>query len=42
MYNTSKNYKIYIKEPSRMFESKIVLGERTFNNDDVIQLNIEI
>lgn len=41
MYDTSKNYKIYIKEPSRMFESKIVLGERTFKNDDVIQLNIE-
>ena len=42
MYNTSQNYKNYIKEPSRMFESKIILGSRTLNNDDVIQLKTEL
>ena len=42
MYNTSQNYKNYIKEPSRMFESKITLGSRTLNNDDVIQLKTEL
>lgn len=42
MYTTSQNYKNYIKEPSRMFESKIILGSRTLNNDDVIQLKTEL
>ena len=42
MYNTSQNYKNYIKESSRMFESKIILGSRTLNNDDVIQLKTEL
>lgn len=42
MYNTSQNYKNYIKEPSRMFESKIILGSRTLNNYDVIQLKTEL
>lgn len=42
MYNTSKNYKIYIKEPSRMFESKIILGSRILDNNDVIQLKTEL
>ena len=42
MYNTSQNYKNYIKEPSRMFESKIILGSRTLNNNDVIQLKTEL
>lgn len=42
MYNTSQNYKNYIKEPSRMFESKIILGSRILDNDDVIQLKTEL
>ncbi len=42
MYNTSQNYKNYIKEPSRMFESKIILGSRELTNSDVIQLKTEL
>lgn len=38
MYSTSDNYKTYIKKPSRMFECKVIVGERTFTNENVIQI----
>lgn len=38
MYNTSSNYKECIKEFSRKFESKVVIGTRTFDNNDIIQI----
>jgi predicted nucleic acid-binding Zn-ribbon protein len=42
MYNVSTNYKTYIKKPSRSFQSRIIIGERTFTNDSVIQIVPEI
>ncbi|MDV3426670.1 MAG: hypothetical protein LIR50_05705 [Bacillota bacterium] len=42
MYSTSNNYKLYINKPSRIFESKIIIGNRTFTNDDVIQIIPEV
>lgn len=38
MYNTSADYKEYIKKPSRQFECRITLGTRTFDNSDIIQI----
>ncbi|OCA99379.1 beta strand repeat-containing protein [Clostridium beijerinckii] len=38
MYNVSDSYKTFIKKPSRSFECRITLGNRVFNNSDIIQI----
>ncbi|WP_026887730.1 beta strand repeat-containing protein [Clostridium beijerinckii] len=38
MYNVSDSYKTFIKKPSRSFECRITLGNRAFNNSDIIQI----
>lgn len=38
MYNTTADYKTYIKKPSRQFQCRITLGARVFDNDDIIQI----
>lgn len=38
MYNTTADYKTYIKKPSRNFECRLKIGSRTLNNSDIIQI----
>ncbi|NMF04578.1 beta strand repeat-containing protein [Clostridium beijerinckii] len=38
MHNVSDSYKMFIKKPSRSFECRITLGNRVFNNSDIIQI----
>lgn len=38
MYNTTAEYKEYIKKPSRDFECRVKIGNRTFTNTEVIEI----
>lgn len=38
MYNTTSEYKEYIKKPSRSFECRVKIGNRTFTNTEVIEI----
>ncbi|WP_338630818.1 hypothetical protein [Clostridium baratii] len=40
MFNTSQEYKNEIKQPSRMFECKVTIGERVFTNDDIVDIKL--
>lgn len=38
MYNTSAQYKLDIKKPSRSFECRITIGDRIFKNEDIVDI----
>lgn len=40
MFNTSQEYKNEIKQPSRMFECKVTIGERVFTKDDIVDIKL--
>ncbi|QLY78033.1 hypothetical protein [Clostridium intestinale] len=41
MYSTSAAYKTEIKKPSRSFECKITIGDRIYNNSDIVNVVID-
>ncbi|ERK31008.1 hypothetical protein [Clostridium intestinale] len=41
MYSTSLAYKTEIKRPSRSFECKITIGDRIYNNSDIVNVTID-
>ncbi|SHI97639.1 hypothetical protein SAMN02745941_04643, partial [Clostridium intestinale DSM 6191] len=41
MYSTSAAYKTEIKKPSRSFECKITIGDRIYNNSDIVNVTID-
>ncbi len=41
MYSTSSAYKTEIKKPSRSFECKITIGDRIYNNSDIVNVVID-
>ncbi|WP_286904495.1 hypothetical protein [Clostridium sp. UBA1652] len=41
MYSTSTAYKTEIKKPSRSFECKITIGDRIYNNSDIVNVVID-
>lgn len=38
MYNTTTKYKEYIKKPSRSFDCRVKIGNRTFTNTEIIEI----
>jgi len=41
MHNTSAQYKLDIKKPSRSFECKITIGDKIFYNEDIVDVIID-
>lgn len=41
MYNTSAQYKLDIKKPSRAFECRITIGDKVFKNEDIVDVIID-
>lgn len=41
MFSTSDSYKVGIKSSSRSFETKITIGQKIYNNDDVEEIKLE-